>query len=203
MILLGRNLSPFVRRVALWCAHQGRKIDRRELTVAGEDFIEIGKHNPVSRVPVLILEDGTHLIETFAICDYLEETAPEGQRLIPGSGKPRVECLQRLALANSIAEKSVAMVYEKLRRPVEFQWDTWQARLTKQIEGGFAVLDQTASVRRLGPEEYDGGDLAMVIAYHFAETAMPFLLEPGYPHLRDMANRAMDWPGVAETMPAM
>ncbi|MEL6475868.1 MAG: glutathione S-transferase family protein [Pseudomonadota bacterium] len=200
MILIGRNLSPFVRRVALWCAHQGRKIERRELTVAGDDFIEIGKHNPVARVPILILDDGTHLIETFAICDYLEQTAPEGLRLIPSSGAERVECLQRLALANSTAEKIVAMVYEKVRRPVEFQWQSWQDRLDRQIAGGLSVLDQTAEGRR---DEYDGGDLAMIIAYHFAEAATPFLLEPGYPHLRDMANRAMDWPGVTETMPAV
>ena len=200
MILYGRDLSPFTRRVVLWCAHQGRRIDRRELTVAGEDFVELGKHNPVSRVPILVLEDGTHLIETFAICDYLEETAPEGLRLIPGQGRERRECLQRLALANSTAEKGVALVYESLRRPVEFQWEAWKSRLAGQIEGGLAVLDQSAEGRR---EIYDGGDLAMIIVYQFLAETLPDMLAPGYPHLRALSERAMDWPGVAETVPRL
>ena len=41
MILYGRNMSPFVRRVAIWCALQGRQIERRELMVSGPDFEEI------------------------------------------------------------------------------------------------------------------------------------------------------------------
>jgi glutathione S-transferase len=41
MILYGRNLSPYARRVAIWCALQGRDIERRELMVAGPDFEEI------------------------------------------------------------------------------------------------------------------------------------------------------------------
>ena len=91
MILYGRNLSPFARRVAIWCALQGRKLERREISVAGTDFDEIKAHHPVARVPILILDDGTHLIETFAICDYLDETAPNGTRLIPDSGAARME----------------------------------------------------------------------------------------------------------------
>ena len=32
---------------------------------------------------VLVLDDGTHLIESWAICDWLDETAPSGRRLLP------------------------------------------------------------------------------------------------------------------------
>ena len=90
MILYGRNLSPFTRRVAIWCAMQGRQIERRELMVAGPDFDEIKAHSPVVRVPILVLDDGAHLIESFAICDYLDETAPNGTRLVPASGAARM-----------------------------------------------------------------------------------------------------------------
>jgi len=203
MIRYGRNLSPFVRRVAIWCGLQGRKIDRREITVAGDDFEEIKKHNPVARVPILILDDGTHLIESFAICDWLDETAPEGARLIPASGKPRMNCLQRLALGQSTAEKAVAMVYERNRRPDEFHWRDWQQRVAGQVQGGLAALDASVPGEGWsGAAGPDGGDIAAVCAYQFVEATNPWLLEPGYPRLKALAERAMEIDAIARTKPA-
>lgn len=203
MILYGRNLSPFVRRVAIWCALQGRKIERREITVAGDDFEEIKKHNPVARVPILILDDGTHLIESFAICDYLDETAPNGTRLIPESGAARMDCLQRLALGQSTAEKSVAMVYERNRRPEEFHWRDWQQRVAGQAQGGLAGLDRAVPAEGWSGENGpDGGDIAAICAYQFVEVTNPWLLEPGYPRLKALAERGMKIGAVAATKPA-
>ena len=208
MILYGRNLSPFVRRVAIWCALQGRKIERREITVAGDDFAEIKKHNPVARVPILILDDGTHLIESFAICDYLDETAPNGTRLIPDSGAARMACLQRVALGQSTAEKAVAMVYERNRRPEELHWRDWQQRVAGQVQGGLAELDRVVPGSEdnggwSGESGPDGGDIAAICAYQFVEVTNPWLLEPGYPRLRALVERGMALDVVAATKPAM
>ena len=49
MILYGRDLSPFVRRIAIWCALQGRELERRPLMVSGPDFEELKGLNPVGR----------------------------------------------------------------------------------------------------------------------------------------------------------
>lgn len=203
MILYGRNLSPFARRVAIWCALQGREVERREITVAGADFEELKAHNPVARVPILILDDGTHLIETFAICDWLDETAPEGRRLVPGSGPARMECLHRLAVANSTAEKAVAMVYERNRRPEQFHWRDWQARVAGQVQGGLAELDRTVPEQGWsGANGPDGGDIAAAIVYQFVEVTNPWLLEPGYPRLKALVGRAMKLAPFAATVPA-
>ncbi len=208
MILYGRNLSPFTRRVAIWCALQGRQIERRELMVAGPDFDEIKAHNPVARVPILVLDDGTHLIESFAICDYLDETAPNGTRLVPESGAARMECLRRVAVAQSSAEKAVAMVYERNRRPEEFHWREWQARIAGQVQGGLAELDRVvpgagADGGWSGEAGPDGGDIAAIIAYQFVEVTNPWLLEPGYPRLAALAGRGMNIEAIAATKPAM
>ncbi len=206
MILYGRNLSPFTRRVAIWCALQGRALDRRELMVAGPDFEEIKANNPVARVPILVLGDGTRLIETFVICDYLDETAPNGTRLVPERGAARMECLRRLAVANSTAEKAVAMVYERNRRPEEFHWPEWQARVAGQVQGGLAELDRVvpgpgANGGWSGEHGPDGGDIAAIIAYQFVEATNPWLLEPGYPRLAEWAERGMAVEPIAATKP--
>jgi glutathione S-transferase len=204
MILYGRNLSPFVRRVAIWCAMQERKLKRRELMVGGADFEEIKAHNPVARVPILILDDGTHLIETFAICDYLDETATSGTWLLPANGVARMECLRRLAVANSTVEKAVAMVYERNRRPKEFHWSDWQARLAGQIQGGLAELDHVVPGEGWsGADGPDGGDIAAIIAFQFVEVTNPWLLEPGYPRLAALVERGMDVEAIAATKPVV
>ena len=170
--------------------------------VAGPDFDEIKAHNPVARVPILILNDGTHLIETFAICDYLDETAPNGTRLIPDSGAARMECLRRLAVANSTTEKAVAMVYERNRRPEELHWRDWQARVAGQIQGGLAELDRVVPADGWsGVQGPDGGDLATICAYQFVETTNPWLLDPGYPRLAALAERGMEIEAIAATKP--
>jgi glutathione S-transferase len=69
MILSGSNLAPFARRVTIWCSHQGRPIERRELGALGPGHDEIRQHNPLGRLPVLILGDGTRLVESVAATD--------------------------------------------------------------------------------------------------------------------------------------
>lgn len=202
LILYGRSLSPFARRVEVWCALQGREVERRRILVSGEDFETLKGLNPVGRVPVLVTEDGAHLIETQAIIDWLEDTAPEGRRLLPRTGPARRDAMQEMAFGNSVAEKGVALVYEKNRRPEEFQWPEWRARLEGQIAGGLAAIEAHAPDDGwLGGEGPGAGDVACVIAHDFLATTNPHLLDAGYPKLKALAERAHALPAFAETMP--
>jgi glutathione S-transferase len=156
----------------------------------------------VARVPILVLDDGTRLIESFAICDYLDETAPNGTRLVPERGAARMGCLQRLAVGQSTAEKAVAMVYERNRRPEELHWRDWQARVAGQVQGGLGELDRAAPGEGWSGESGpDGGDIAAIIAYQFVETTNPWLLEPGYPRLAALVERGMEIEAIAATKP--
>ncbi len=202
MILYGRNLSPFVRRIAIWCALQDREVERRELMVTGDDFEVVKQKNPVARVPVLELQDGTQLIETFAICDWLEDTATEGKRLLPETGAPRRDALQRLAVANSTAEKAVALVYDRNRRPEQFHWKDWQDRLAGQIKGGIAAMEANAPAEGWhGGDAPDGSDAAIVSTYQFVEATNDWLLEPACPRLAAFCERAMDSAAFAASKP--
>jgi len=145
VILYGRDLSPYARRVAIWARLQGRALERRALAATDpRDAEAIRAVHPGLRVPVLELEDGTRLIESFAICDWLDETVPEGRRLVPASGPARRDGLQRIALAHATTEKIVALVYERNRRPETLHWPEWQERLAGQVRGGFAALEAAA-----------------------------------------------------------
>ncbi|MEM6621287.1 MAG: glutathione S-transferase family protein [Pseudomonadota bacterium] len=205
MILFGRDLSPFARRLTIFCALQGHEIERRALLVVGEDFETLKSMNPVGRIPVLELDDGTQLSDTYAIGDWLDETSPNGRRMLPASGVERRAAFQRLALANGTAEKTVALVYERNRRPEEYHYMEWQQRLVSQIQGGLAALDAAVPASGWsGPDGADAGDVAAAIAYQMVEITNPWVLEPGYPQLAAFAERvSAEIPAFAETKPSL
>lgn len=205
MILYGRDLSPFARRLAVFCALQEREIERQPILVQGEDFERLKSMNPVGRVPVMELDSGTLLTETYAISDWLDETSPNGWRSLPRAGDERRSAYQRLAVASGTAEKAVALVYEKNRRPEEFQWSDWQDRLTGQIRGGLSAIEGALPYSGWsGPNGPDAGDVAAVIAYQFCEATNPWLLDPDYRRLSDFVDRAMtDIPSIAATRPSL
>ena len=199
MILHGGRLSPFVRRVELWLAAQERPVERSYVSVFDADFGGLLGMNPLGRVPVLVTEDGTSLFETFAIIDYLEETATPERRLIPASGPDRGQTLQGISLAHGIAEKTVALVYERVRRPADLQWPEWRNRIKTQIRSGLAALE-TAVGKHTAP--FDGLGISAVCAYDMAATKFPALADPALVNLRQLSDRASAHSAFATTHPS-
>ena len=74
---LAAGMSP--RRVRIFLAEKGISIERREVDAAGganatPDFLRL---NPLGKLPVLELDDGTAIAESLAICRYLEALNPD------------------------------------------------------------------------------------------------------------------------------
>jgi glutathione S-transferase len=74
---LAAGMSP--RRVRIFLAEKGISIERREVDAAGganstPDFLRL---NPLGKLPVLELDDGTSIAESLAICRYLEALNPD------------------------------------------------------------------------------------------------------------------------------
>jgi glutathione S-transferase len=195
MILYGRFLSPFVRRAAIWLALQERPFEHSPLAVM-DDYDALRAVNPVGRVPALALDDGSVLIETWAILDWLEDTAPAGRRLLPETGLARREALQDVAIAHNVAEKAVALVYEVPRRPAEFHYGDWIARLRGQVAAGLDLLEQTAS--RISLEGAPGSVAAAVASYDFTAHMFPDLAG-GRPALAALSASANAHPAFAHS----
>lgn len=72
-------LAPNPRRVRIFAAEKGIALDSEQVNVReGAQFSDSFRAiNPNCSVPALVLDDGTCLIETTAICRYLEEIQPE------------------------------------------------------------------------------------------------------------------------------
>lgn len=201
MILYGRDLSPFTRRVAIWCELMGHPLERRQIMVSGPDYETLKGVNPLGRVPALVLDDGSVLLDSGAMVDWLEDTAPDGNRLIPATGDARRAMLQNIARAQLTAEKGVSLVYERVRRPEEFHWGDWIARVEGQITAGLTEMEAHApeSGWHSGAETPQGDDINVVIAYEFVASQHPQLTNGGYPKLARLSEASGQIPAFAKT----
>jgi glutathione S-transferase len=79
MKILQTRTAPNPRRVRIFLAEKGIEVPYEEVDLTKGDLKtpEFSKLNPLQRVPVLILDDGTPIAETVAICRYFEELQPE------------------------------------------------------------------------------------------------------------------------------
>lgn len=179
MILVGQYDSPFVRRVAISLKLLGLTYEHDTRSVFG-DFQSMLKTNPLGRIPTLQRDDGTKLIDSAAILDWLDEKVGPDRALIPHSGSARVEALQRIALAVGTIDKIGAANYERLIRPSKYRWPEWTQRLLTQCHGGLEALNALD-----WPEgRVSQAEITTGCALFYIKVTDPELLAPGrYPSL--------------------
>jgi glutathione S-transferase len=148
MLLVGQLDSPFVPRVAVSMTLLGRPPFERDRSSVFGNFEEVSRINPLGRVPALVLDDGTVLVDSTAILDWLDgEVGPE-RALMPPAGPARIACWRLVALGLGANEKLVAIVYEHLMRTADQRSANWIERCRGQIEGALATLDDAAEDAR-------------------------------------------------------
>lgn len=189
MKLYGRNLSPFTRRVAIAMTILGIPHEREYLSVVKDPQRAI-ELSPVGRVPALALDDGTTLIESGAILDYLMELAGPEKSLIPANGKARRDCLQLMAIACGALDKAVAAIYEKNRRPPEKLHQPWRELLLQQSASGLKALDAAPQTPWLQGAKMTMADITAGVVIPFLRVMLPETVPPGrYPNLEALAAR--------------
>lgn len=195
MLLIGRDLSPFVRRTAITLLELGLSFERRKLA-AQPDAEEVSRFNPLRRVPALQLDDGEVLVDSNAITDFAldhagtlgGETAALAQQLLPATGLPRRHVLQVVGLAVGVMEKGVACSYEVRQRPVEKVHQPWLENITDQTGKGLRALEslaadaQNAGWAWLCGDDLSLADICAVVAYDFTTIVLGELTLQAAPH---------------------
>ena len=107
-------LSPFSRKVRLVLDEKGLEYDMEveQDWQRREEFLAL---NPAGKVPVLIEEDGAVLVDSNAICEYLEEVHPS-PALIGGAPHERAEIRRIVAWFDGKFHHEVSdnLLYEKV-----------------------------------------------------------------------------------------
>ena len=199
MRLIGNFLSPYVRRVAVSFNALGMPFEMEQLFVF-KDPEAVRKHNPVARIPTLILDDGEVLVESYAILDAIDQIAGPEKCLTPASGQPRRHVMKVTALGVGSMEKAQWAFYEGRFRPEEKIHQPWVEHNEQQVLGGLGYLDGLA--RKAGSDGWladtarmSQADITAVVAYTFTRAIRPALeIEGKVPNLARFAERceAMD-----------
>jgi len=151
MLLIGRYLSPFVRRVAVSLQHFGIPYRRSVLSTL-TDMPDIEKSNPIGRVPVLVLRSGESVIDSAAILDALDQLVGPERALMPPSGPDRRRAFATLMLGVGTVERAMTANGER-RRPADKQMPEKLDGLLRFVRRGLGELD-----RELGDGTWFVGD---------------------------------------------
>lgn len=186
MILVGQYDSPYARRVAISLMALGIAYEHDTRSVFG-DFDSMRKTNPLGRIPSLVLDDGTVLIDSAAILDWIDESVGPERALLPRSGLARREALQRVALACGAVDKiGGGRNYESLIRPARYRWPEWIERTTTQGLGAVAAMNALD-----WPEgQLDQAEITTGCALDYIRVTAPELMPDGrYPVLDALWRR--------------
>ena len=184
MILIGQYDSPFVRRVGIALTLYALPFEHRTWSAFG-DADKLRVHNPLGRVPTLVLADGTSLLDSHAMLDYLDSLVPAEQALFPRLEPARHRALRVASLATGTGDKAVSLFYEQ-----RMHQDVSQAlveRLRGQIAGGLAAMEAECTARKgaywFGPR-IGHADIAVACMLRFISDTQPGLMDAGrYPAL--------------------
>jgi glutathione S-transferase len=134
--------SPFGRkaRIAVSVLGLGDKV-KIEAASNQDPSDPIREQNPLGKVPVLLLDDGSTLFDSPVILEYLDMLAGGG-KIIPRDAKARFEALRLEALADGILDASVLIVYEGRYRPAEMKVQKWVDLQAGKVERALADLEQ-------------------------------------------------------------
>ena len=137
MKLLSATPSPYARKVRIALAEKGLPFELLTEVPWNADTTT-PHYNPLEKVPVLILEDGTTVYESRYILEYLEVKFPHPP-MFPQDADELLAARRLEVLADGICDAAVLVIFERLR-PKDRRSEPWEARQRRKIEGGFAEV---------------------------------------------------------------
>lgn len=201
MKLYDGGRAPNPRRVQIFMAEKGIDMERVQVDINKLEHRspEFARVNPLQRVPVLVLDDGTAISETVAICRYLEEIHPEPALMgLDARDKAIVEMWQRRVEFGFLMP--VAFAFRHLHPGAAHlevtQLPEWGELNQPKAREFMEFLDsELASRPFIAGERFTIADITAIVAYQFLKPA-----RIAYPE--DLAN-LQRWQGEVSARPSV
>ncbi|GAB1720843.1 MAG: Glutathione S-transferase-like protein [Nitrosospira sp.] len=200
MKLIGSLTSPYVRKTRIVLAEKHVGYDF-ELESPWSADTHVPDCNPLGKVPVLIMDDGTSLFDSRVIVDYLDNMSPVS-RLIPEAGRRRIMVKRWEALADGICDAAAAIFLER-KRDASQQNAGWIDRQQKKVRRGLeAAAHELGNKKWCDGNTYTLADIALgcalgYLAFRFSEIEW----RDAFPNLVELSNRLEKRVPFMETAP--
>tara|TARA_R110002020_G_scaffold458434_1_gene675846 strand:+ start:35337 stop:35996 length:660 start_codon:yes stop_codon:yes gene_type:complete len=173
MKLFYSSRSPYVRFVMI-AAHEAGVQDRLELdpTLVNIEAPHpvLFDHNPLCKIPTLLLDDGSAIFDSRVIAEYLDSIG--GGSLLPQTSPPRLTELRRTALGIGLVDLLLSWLLERNRPEAKQQPAIIAALGLKYAK----VLDELeALAKQLASEPFRMGHVAIGTALSYSDFRFPAL----------------------------
>ncbi|MFL6565129.1 MAG: glutathione S-transferase family protein [Burkholderiales bacterium] len=191
MKLFASLASPYTRKVRVVLAEKKIDFDVELVDVAPAEN-PVNAHNPLGKIPALVLDDGTALYDSRVIVEFLDHASPLN-RLIPADFRERVQVRRWEALADGVLDAGLL------------------------VRNGFQVEKQLARMRRATARlaaDLEGRTWCQGERYSLADVALGCCIgwlgfrKPGnvdwpaeYPVLARHYQKLLERPAFADTSP--
>jgi len=201
MKLLASPASPYTRKVRIVLTE--KKIDC-DLEVVDVNPAEnpVNRHNPLGKIPTLILDDGTALYDSRVIVEFLDGKSPIG-RLIPEDLRDRVAVRRWEALADGVLDAGLLVRYEAMRDASE-RSKAWSDKQLSRMKRGMAQMTSELAERPwCHAERYSLADIALGCCLGWLGFRKPGDVDwhREYPALGRHYEKLMTRPAFSETVP--
>lgn len=198
--LISATPSPYARKVRIALAEKGIPFELAT-EVPWDSTTITPRYNPLEKLPVLVLEDGSSVYESSLILEYLEFKYPTPP-LVSADGEERLAARKFEVLCDGVCDAVVLTFFER-RRPVECQSSEWAARQRRKIEGGVQEMSRLIGDREWAVGHQFGlGDIAVGTALGYLNVRFAeFGWRGQYPALSAFSERMEQRPSFASTRP--
>ena len=188
--------SPFARKCRVIAHELSLKLEEiRTLPMQDPEFRRI---NPLGKIPALILDDGSVLIDSPVICEYLNHAG--GGKFFPNNSmwkedSRRWKTLGLQALGDGLADAAVAWMIEGRQQPIN---EAMRARHMAAVMATLDVLERATYA-----EDPSIGEIAVGCALGYLDFRMLDLdWKSSRPRLAGWYAKFCEYPSMKATGPA-
>jgi glutathione S-transferase len=194
--------SPFARKVRIAAIETGLidKIEFVPSSVApGQANEEYARITPLKKLPVLILDNGDVILDSYVIVEYLDELAGGG-KLIPASGALKWKVKSDHSLLQGMLDSMLLCRYEKMTRPEALRWPAWTDDHWNRAWMGMARFENQVDAMAARP--LDIAQITLVCVLGYADFRFPDCgWRKAYPKLDAFHEKMLERPSIKLSVP--
>jgi glutathione S-transferase len=201
MKLLSATPSPYARKVRIALAEKGIPFELVTEVPWNEDTAT-PRHNPLEKLPVLILDNGESVYESSYILEWLEHHHPE-PAIYPFDADQKLAARRLEVLADGVCDAFVLWIFETFRAE-DRRSQPWMDRQMRKIRGGLREIDRLvpAEAEWCVGDRFGLADIAVGTVVDYLRVRCPQIAwGDDHPDLMTRLVRLSERPSFRDTVP--
>lgn len=201
MKLFASLTSPYARKVRIVLAEKRITDCEMVLDNPWSADTQVHEFNPLGKIPVLVLDDGSSLFDSRVIVEYLDTLTPV-TRLLPENTRQRIQVKRWEALADGVADAAVAVGQER-KRPEAQRSKELVVRQEQKIFRGLEAMSEELGERNWCSGEFCTlADIAVGCALGYLDLRFPEIeWRTAHANLGRLAAKLATRPSFQDTVP--